>query len=425
MRICLLSFHCCPFSLIGGEGVGGMNVYLKELSSALVAYPGVKIDIFTRKQSQSVGSIRSISDSLRVIHLSGGAERKVDRQRLPSYLPEFAENIEKFIFSEKISYDIIYSHYWLSGLAGKQLQHRFSLPLVHTFHTLGFLKKKIFHEQVPEERMEAEKWLAKSSNAIISSSLEEKQSIISGFKIPPSKIRVIYPGVNSHLFQPTKSKNSSDLEVWKDAELKLLYVGRIEPVKNLMSPIKALIFLRDRNASLFRRTRLVVIGGGEKGADFSANRELKRIFGLVEKEDLEPQVSFIGSKEQGEISEFYSSADALVVPSLYESFGLVVVEALACGTPVLVSRVGKMKSIVREGQTGFSFNPNDTYSLVECVEHFLTHKDQLWPREKIRQDVITRFSWDRTARETYTVFRELMERPSTTIPLPGESPQPV
>lgn len=427
MKICMISYHCCPFSMIGGNGVGGMNVYLKELSSHLTERPGVSIDIFTRVQSQRLKKINDISSSLRVIHLKGGPERSFDRKDLYDFLPEFCRSLENFVREEESAYDLIYSHYWLSGLAGEWTKNRCLLPQVHTYHTLGFLKEKALGKSEHECRDYMESHLASSADIIISSSFEEMNRLKMRYGIPVSKQRVIYPGVNKDLFYPVLYDEEVCQETgWGTDSLRLLYVGRIEPVKGLMSVVESLAVLKEANPPLFRRLKLAVIGGGRKERDFIKNQELQRVQNYIKSRNLEGNVKFLGSKRQEELRKYYSAADALVVPSLYESFGLVVVEALACGTPVIVSKIGKMRSIVREGQSGFSFKLGSPVFLSRCLQEFSSLRDGLWDSGSIRKDVIHRFSWTKTAEETYEVLSSLMEkvRPLTTTLRPDEKPLP-
>ncbi|MEE9501349.1 MAG: glycosyltransferase [Candidatus Aminicenantaceae bacterium] len=427
MKICVLSFHCCPFSLIGGDGVGGMNVYLKELCSRLTDIPDAEVDIFTRVQNPEIRGIRKQGASLRVVHLKGGPEHAFDRRKLCGHLPEFAYNLERFICEEDKRYDLIYSHYWLSGMAGVWMKHRFGLPLVHTFHTLAFLKNKAVGGLEHTSRIETEQDLVHDADKIISTSTEEKHSLIKESGVYPGKIDVIYPGINQQLFHPVDDNSVFSETGFGEQDRILLYVGRIEPVKGLMSVIDAFNILQKRQTSLFGRLRLVVIGGGEKTKDFAKNEEIIRIHRAVREKGLEDKVVFLGSKSQSELKKYYSKADALIVPSLYESFGLVVLEALACGTPVLVSQIGKMRTIVKEGRNGFCFLPDSPDSLSDCIEYFYTNTGKLWPKETIRSDIINTFSWERTAEETYRALDCLLMRRkfATTILRPGGSLQPV
>ncbi|MFC2160755.1 glycosyltransferase [Acidobacteriota bacterium] len=426
MKICVLSFHCCPLSPIGGEGVGGMNVYLKELCSALANDPNTEIDIFTRAQNPGMSRIKRMMPNVRVIHLPAGPECFIDRKSLYDYLPEFVENLKGFMSKAKKNYDVIYTHYWLSGLAGEYLKHYFGLPLVHTYHTLAFLKNRVSNEHEQRNRLLAERHLSFAADLIISSSSEEKINLIREYGISAQKIRVIYPGVNQNLFYPSKTGTVYRKSGFSEDHQILLYVGRVEPIKGLLTVIKALALINHSDHPLSEKLKLIIIGGGKEGTELSQNIEVSRVMSAVKAFGLSNKIVFLGSIEQTELKNYYSTADALMVPSLYESFGLVVVEALACGTPVLVSNVGKMRTIVKEGKNGYSFAPGSPESLKNKLVEFSLKKDHFWEKEKIRRDIIERFSWDKTERETRQVFASLKTEKilTTTIFRRDESPQP-
>jgi len=406
-----------------------MNVYLRELCSALTSFPEVKIDIFTRIQNPKIREIKYLSSQARVVHIRGGPERPTDRTQLYEFLPEFSRNMESFICQERESYDLVYSHYWLSGLVGEAVKQKFNLPLVHIYHTLAFLKERALKEESREHksRIGAERHLAYVSDAIISSSEEEIKSLVDEYQIPSSKGRIIYPGVNKKLFYTLEDRMVRREMQAREKDRIILYVGRIDPAKGLMTVIEALELLMNKNSRLYSQLKLIVVGGGRKREDLPGNKEFIRIKESIREKKLTGKVIFLGSKKQSRLHKYYSAAEALVMPSLYESFGLVPVEAMACGTPVLVSRIGEMRYIVQEGKNGFSFPPNNPSSLASCLEHFFLNKESLWYREKIRQYVVKNFSWEKTAEETYSLFRRLKREKAsiTTIFQPGESPQPV
>jgi D-inositol-3-phosphate glycosyltransferase len=387
-----------------------MNVYLKELSSALSGCPQTQIDIFTRVQSLRLDKVKTVAPNVRVIHLPAGPNCPQDRRLLYDYLPEFADNLEAFIREERRRYDIVYTHYWLSGLVGEYLKQCLDIPLVHTYHTLALLKKRVSGEQEHQSRLLAEQHLSQFSDLIISSSSEEQRSLILEYGIPTSKIKVIYPGVNRKLFQPAHSQMIYEEAGFSEKDQILLYVGRIEPVKGLMTVIDAMGMLNEHKDPLAEKLRLVVIGGGDRDRELSQNREVARIRKTVEEKNLTDKVVFLGSKEQNILKAYYSSADVLIVPSLYESFGLVVVESLACGTPVLVSSVGKMKTIVKEGKNGFSFVPGCPASLAEVIQKFYRRKNFLWQERRIRQDIIDKFSWEKTGKETCRALADVKNK---------------
>jgi len=426
MNICVLSFHCCPFSLLGGDGTGGMNVYLREMSSAMMNFPEVNMDIFTRIQNPKIRGIRDISPRVRVVHLRGGPECPVNRKNLYDFLPEFSGNLEEFILHYQRQYDLVYSHYWLSGLVGEEIKNNFNIPLIHIFHTLAFSKERAARENYEEhrDRLRAEEHLAHVSEAIISSSEHEKLSLIEEYEIPSSKVKVVYPGVNNKLFYPQEKKKVRWELGFKGEDKIILYVGRIEPVKGLFILIEALEMLRKEAPSLSNQFKLMVVGGGSKSSDYPKNREIIRIQKAVKEKNLRNEVLFLGSKKQNQLKKYYSAADVLVMPSLYESFGLVVIEALACGTPVIASKIGEMVNIIKEGKNGIYFSPGDSSSLSLSLKSLFTQKNSLWKAEKIRQDITRRFLWEKTARETYDIFRSIISRSTTRRFQPDESPRP-
>lgn len=406
-----------------------MNVYLRELCLALASFPEVKIDVFTRIQSPKIREIRYLSPQARVVHLRGGPERPMDRTKLYDLLPEFSRNLESFICQERESYELVYSHYWLSGLVGEGIRQKFNLPLVHIYHTLAFLKERALREESREHkgRIEAERHIAHVSDALISSSEDEKQSLVDEYGISSSKGRIIYPGVNKKIFYRLKDGMVLREMRWREKDRIILFVGRIDPAKGLMTVIEALELLKKKDLPLYNQLKLIVVGGGRKKEDLPGNKEYIRIKKSIREKKLTGKVIFLGSKKQSELKKYYSSAEALVMPSLYESFGLVPVEAMACGTPALVSRIGEMRYFVQKGKNGFSFPPDNPSSLASCLEHFFSNKESLWNKERIRQNAIKNFSWGKTAEESYSLFTRLRREKAllTTISQPDESLRPV
>jgi len=410
MKICVISYHSCPFSLLGQDGVGGMSVYLKELSRSLTQRFEIKIDIFTRVQNPDIKGIRPFSSKLRVIHLEGGPPKKIDRKDLDQYLPEFMERLQKFMIQEKPEHNLVYSHYWLSGIAGEKIKADFKIPLIHKYHTIGFLKEKASSSQENGQRLEVEKKLSGISDLIISSSEQEKFHLVREYGIEPSKVSVIHPGVNKHMFFQSKGQ-SLFMEAGIDpGSFVLLYVGRIEPVKNLMILVELLEKLKVREEEIYDCFQIVVIGGGRKEKDFEKNSEILNLQTEIKRRGFIDKISFLGSRRQEDLKQYYSNADALIVPSLYESFGLVALEALACGCPVIGSRVGEMTSLIKEKKNGISFNPDDTESLMKSVKFIYYHRGRMWDARQLRERVIRQYSWERTASRTQEIFLELSRR---------------
>jgi len=427
MNICMVSFHSCPYEPLGGDGSGGMSVYLKELSSVLCANHDVKMDIFTRSKDPDIKDEIEITPGLRIIHLKGGPKVYYDRFQLFKYLPEFITNLQDFIQQKKRTYDLVYTHYWLSGLAGEWIGQDLEIPLVHTYHTLAVLKEKALG--IPEmlERRMAEEHLASRVDRIISSSNQERDHLLKRFGLRPDDVTVVYPGVNRDVFLPSSGSNAFKEYDIKDRDLVFLYAGRIEPVKGLLNLVKALCHLKSTERAFYDRIRFFFIGGGDREKDIPQNQEALAVQKYAAENGLEDRIVFLGSKKQEQLKDYYSAADALVVPSLYESFGLVVVEALSCGIPVLVSSIGEMKTFIKNGKNGFSFLPDDPGSLAACLMKFASSKNRLWHPGKISKNIGQIVSWEKTAEGVLKVFRSLdgKQIKATTISPRGENPQPM
>ncbi|MFC2157970.1 glycosyltransferase [Acidobacteriota bacterium] len=404
MKICIISYHSCPYTPLGGDGAGGMSVYLKELSSLLIQDHHVEIDIFTRAQNGVPIGPRDVAPSLRVIHLKAGPETYLDREKLFRFLPEFMKNLETHLDANKLEYDLIYSHYWLSGLAGEWIKQIYEVPLIHTYHTLAFFKEHVLGSQGDEIRRMAEDHLAEVADRIISSSSQEREYLVDAVQVPKDRVEMVYPGVNEDIFFYDTDETIREEVDLKGNEKLFLYVGRIEPVKGLKTVVEALNHLKEADEELFSSVKLAVIGGGSSGPELDSNLEVKEVRSLLESSGLGEKVLFLGSQPQDRLRFYYSAADALVVPSLYESFGLVVTEALACGTPVFVSKIGEMQNFIRPGKNGYSFTPEDPVSLGQTIRDFSHNQGVSWPKSRIREDVIKKVSWEKTAAGVYRVF---------------------
>ncbi|MCP2606211.1 glycosyltransferase [Candidatus Aminicenantes bacterium AC-708-I09] len=388
-----------------------MNVYIRELSSELSNFPNLNIDIFTRIQDRKLEGIRYISDKVRIIHIKGGPAQYIDKKNLYKHIGEFSKRLLEFISLNGISYEIIYSHYWLSGLIGEKIKRKFKIPLVHNYHTLAFLKKKAIKREYRENpnRIKMEEFLLNVCDKIILSSENEKENILKEYKIPCWKLKIIYPGVNYKIFYSVdKLIARKSLRINHQNKI-VLYVGRIEPVKGLFTIIKALNIIKREKISELENLKLIVVGGGKRESDFQRNSEISKIMDFINENNIGDKVIFIGSREQNDLRNYYSASDALIVPSLYESFGLVTIEALACGTPVIASKIGELRKIIHENKNGLYFTPDNPASLVETILYFYKNRASLWKRDKIRKDIINKFTWEKTAEETFNLFKKILK----------------
>ena len=340
-RLAILSFHGCPVARLGEKDTGGMNVYVLQLTREF-ARKGIEVDVFTRYHDPDDPKIVELEDGARVIHLKAGSYEAA-KEDLFDYIPEFLSELYSFQKTEGTTYDLVHSHYWLSGRVGMTLSRTWNVPHVATFHTLAQTKLRArVGEREPARRSEVESLVMRDADAIIVSTEEEKQDAVRLYDAHPQKIKVIPAGVNLDTFKPV-NQSIARQRVGIHEKQVILYVGRIEPLKGIDVLLEAAALL-DRSDDI-----RVLIVGGSPGND----AELDRLKALTTELGIESMVTFTGAIKQDMLPDYYSAADVFVLPSHSESFGLAALEAMACGAPVVVSRVGGLKTFINNGETGY------------------------------------------------------------------------
>lgn len=386
LRIAILSVHSCPLGNLGARDTGGMNVYIRELAGELGKL-GHKVDVYTRIHDSKDSQIANLGQNARLIHLKAGDDEDVHKLVLYSYLPDFACNVENFRKENGLKYDLIFSHYWLSGWIGKTLQQWWHVPHIVMFHTLGAVKNAIgIGEDDPELRMETERELAQSSHRIIASTEREKSALVQYCGASPGRISVIPCGVNLRLFQPV-DREIARQELGLNSNRVILFVGRIEPLKGIDRLIRAFSYLPHANG-----LKLLIAGG-----DDSSQQEVQGLKELSHKLHIEDSVTFLGLIKQERLPYFYSAADVCVLPSYYESFGLVALESLACGTPVVASDVGDLRKIIHEGETGYVARDNTPRHLAEKIALLLARSNHDASSAQSIRASVAGYSWSNVA----------------------------
>ncbi|HMN11231.1 MAG TPA: glycosyltransferase [Bellilinea sp.] len=412
MNIAMLSYHTCPLATLGGKDTGGMNVYVAELTRSL-GQLGIHVDVFTRSQDEHVPHVlHNLGYCNRVVHIPAGPEFPMPKPELVKYIPRFAQGIAAFAEEKGMKYDLVHSHYWMSGIGAIELKKKWNTPILQMFHTLVLLKNKIARtaeEREGQYRIDGEMQVIAEADGIIASTVAEEKQLVSLYQADPEKIKVIPPGVDTSRFYPIPKDEARDvLGFPKDKNL-VLFVGRIEPLKGLDTLIHALAYLRNEKDLSCCPHYLVIIGGDPNATEDKMNAELARNIQLCEDLHLDDIVLFLGKRGQEFLPYYYSAADLLVMPSHYESFGMVALEAMACGTPVIASHVGGLVHLVKDDETGLIVPNGDPRALGDALAKLLLDDDY---RQKLGRSAIKharKYSWDRISSEMIDVYESMLK----------------
>ena len=394
----MLSAHSCPMGRLGAKDTGGMSVYILELAREL-GKRGHLVDVFTRLHDPSDGQIIEVEENVRLIHLRAGEDGEIHKLAVYPHLPGFACHLEDFRKDSGIRYDLIHSHYWLSAWAGRFLQVWWDVPHLTMFHTVGAIKNAIgIGESEPELRIKTERCIIENSQRIIVATGREKGDLVRYCGASAEGISVIPCGVNMELFQPVDREVARRELGFAGDEKHVLFVGRIEPLKGVDRLLKVMTRLSDP------KVRLWIIGGDER-----SRQEVERLQNLAVGLNIQEQVNFLGLVRQLELPQFYSAADVCVIPSHYESFGLVVLESLACGTPVVAADVGGARSIIRQGKTGYVVSGNAPYLLAPKIERILSRPQPNAESINSMRASIARYSWSNIATAMVAEYRAVIK----------------
>ncbi len=412
-RLAVLSFHTSPLVQPGVGDSGGMNVYVRELVSAL-AQAGVDCDVYTRAWADDLAPEIVVEPGFRVIHVDAGPRSDVPKEELPALVAPFTDGVVEHIQrSEPV--DAIHANYWLSGVAGHAIKHRLSLPLVSTFHTLARVKAEAsLAEPGGQLRATAEAEVIACSDAILANGDEEAEELRRHYDAPSERIEVVPPGVDHAFFSPGNRDGARAALGWahpgrisavggKRAAQHpvLLFVGRIQPLKGLDVAVATL-------AELHRADAELVVVGGPSGADGAA--ELARVHQLVDDLGLAGRVRFVEPQPHHVLPTWYRAADLVLVPSRSESFGLVALEAAACGRPVVAAAVGGLRTVVDHGHTGFLVEDRHPSAYAAHVADILDDADlaaRLGATAAVRAGGYT---WSTTAARLRRLYADLTVR---------------
>jgi D-inositol-3-phosphate glycosyltransferase len=410
MNVAMLSYHTCPLATLGGKDTGGMNVYVRDLTRDLGRL-GVHVDVFTRSQDEHVPHVlHDLGFGNRVVHIPAGPETPLPKKDLSNYLPQFVEGIKKFAAEKEIHYDLIHSHYWLSGLAAESLQSAWGIPFVHMFHTLGEMKNRIARsseEKEGEYRLDGERRVLEHAERIIAATLAEKAQLEWLYKADGRKISIIPPGVDISHFYPIPADEAKSYISLPLNERMILFVGRIEPLKGVDTIIRAMAHLKLSDISKRHPVHLAIIGGDPNASPEEMNAEMLRLQQMCHDLCMDRMVVFLGKRGQDTLPYYYSAAEAVVMPSHYESFGMVALEAMACGTPVIASQVGGLAFLVQDGVTGYSIPDQDPDALAESLKKILGDSSVRTELGKRAAEYAREYSWPLISTQILEVYEEI------------------
>lgn len=396
-RIAVVSMHTSPTASLGQNANGGLNVYVREIATAF-SERGIATDVFTRRQSADDPAVEPLADLSRVVYLPAG--RSLDKYSLFTEVPAFARRIADFAAREGTSYDMLFSHYWLSGEVACLLRPRLAPTWAHVAHTLGLVKNRTLAAGArpePQLRIQVEAEIAHEADILVASTDDERDDLVELYGAEPERVYVVPPGVDLSLFQPLDRAEARRKIGYGHGRL-LLFVGRLERLKGVEIAIRALAFLRDRKHD---DVRLLILGADSKDGDESEMERLKAIATSVGVRD---RVDFLGSVAHHELPCFYSAADAVVMPSYSESFGLVGLEAQACGRPVVGSDVTGLRSVVRDEVSGYLVAGHDPAAYAERIGRLLEDPELAQQMGRRGRLLAQRFSWSRTADRLEQLF---------------------
>ena len=411
-RVAVLSVHTCPLAMLGGKKTGGMNVYVRDFCRELDRQ-GIMVDVFTRSQDDCVPKVvHALGDYGRVIHIPAGPEEPIPVPQVVSYLDEFVAGVQQFAMIDDIDYDLIHSHYWLSGLVAEELRAQWggSTPIVHMFHTLGHMKNKIAldnRHRAPQSRIDGEMHVIHEvADVLIAATPAEQQQLVDLYDADPAKIEIVAPGVDLNRFSFIPREVAKQQVGLDRCKQNILFAGRIEPLKGIDTLLDAVGIVQTMCPNILENVCVTIVGGDPK--EDSLDTEMGRLQELCHQLGLDALVAFVGSKDQMILPNYYAASEIVVMPSHYESFGLVALEAMAMGTPVIASEVGGLAYLVKDGVTGYHIPSRDAHALAQRIFDLLEDHEGRDAMGDCARAYARLYAWSRVVKKMLSIYRRLL-----------------
>jgi D-inositol-3-phosphate glycosyltransferase len=398
MRLAMISEHASPLASLGGEDSGGQNVYVAELARRLGEI-GHQVDVFTRRDSELLPAVVPLAEGVRVVNLPAGPARGVSKDELFPFMGEFRDAFYRFAREEAAAYDLVHANFWMSGWVGCEAKRDLGLPFAQTFHALGEIKRREQGENdtSPLERRAVEQRILDEVDLVLATCPAEVEELTTLYDADPSRLTVVPCGVDHRTFRPVDRDTARKMLGLSDRPT-VVYVGRLVARKGVDTLVEAFTLLPRRLDA-----RLVIVGGEPGGSP-----EATRLAALAEDLDISERVSFAGSRPQEDLRHYYGAADVAVSVPHYEPFGMTPLEAMACATPVVGSRVGGIKTSVADGETGYLVPPREPEALAGRVLRLLSDPAlQFRVGRAARRRIEEHYTWERVATLAADTFSEV------------------
>jgi hypothetical protein len=414
-RVAFISEHASPVALLGSVDAGGQNVYVDEVSRNLATL-GYEVDIFTRRDDPAAPTTIDWAPGVRIVNIDAGPSGFLLKDDLWPHMPEFRDNILRFVAQDGIRYDLLHGNFWMSGWVAAELRERLGIPVVQIFHATGKTKRRYQADAdtSPNDRIAVELDVISRVDRIIAQCPAEEDELIDDYGCDPRLIAVIPSAVNIERYRP-EPKATAREEIGLDPdELIVAYIGRMLPRKDPRNIVRAVARLVHEHRL---PVRMLLVGGETREPEPAATPEIGELQRLAAELGISDRLHFTGKRQPDELRCYYSSADVAVTTPWYEPFGLTPLEAMACGTPVIGSAVGGITFTVADGETGYLVPPRDPTALAERIAHLLRQPElRQQMGQAARARVEREFTWPTVARRTAALYDALLERDWAVLP---------
>lgn len=403
-RIAFISDHASPLASIGTIDTGGQNVYVAQLARYL-AMQGYLIDVYTRSDSAEISEIVTWGKGVRVIHIKAGPECSIAKEEMLQFMPEFQDNMIRFIVSNHLHYELIHANFFMSGLVACGIKKELDIPFVITFHALGHIRRihQAEKDKFPEERIGIEEMIVREANHIIAECPQDKDDLVVHYRANPRKISIVPCGFSSSEFYPIEKPVARDILGLPQDQHILLQLGRMVERKGIDNVIKSMAYLKSSPGKNFK---LIIVGGDSEKMESSNCNEYKRLCTIARRLKVADMIEFVGRKDRDKLKFYYNAADLFITTPWYEPFGITPLEAMACGTPVIGANVGGIKFSVKDGVTGGLVPPRQPRKLADKIRHIVNNQSEL-SRMGLNaiKHVNTWFTWAKVADQVHELYQ--------------------